>query len=122
MISIDKFNPIEENFMKSILLSGLSALFIAALPIPSVKAEMVSQQVVYKVEPFTLVYLGYQGYFEREGIPSNGAFISAVEAGKITPIILVQSAIDHGRLAPETLSDREYLNNVATQLKFLELH
>jgi hypothetical protein len=111
----------EKNIMKSILLSGLSALFISALSIPALKAETVANEATYRVEPFTLVYLGYQGYFEKEGIPSNGAFLTGVETGKITPMVLVQSAIDHGRLTSETLSDREYLNNVATQLKFIEL-
>jgi hypothetical protein len=107
--------------MKSILLSGLSALFISALSIPAVKAGTVANEATYRVEPFTLVYLGYQGYFEQEGIPSNGTFLTGVETGKITPLVLVQSAINHGRLAPATLNDQEYLNNVATQLKFIEL-
>ncbi len=106
--------------MKRLLLSSISILFISVLPVSAVRAEIDNNNTVYRVEPFYLVHLGYQGYFERQGIPGNGAFISAVESGKITPTLLVQSAIDSGRLDPDTINDRSYLDSVATQLKFIE--
>jgi hypothetical protein len=106
--------------MKRLLLSGLSVLLVSALQIPAVKAQTNFDEPAYRVEPFNLVHLGYQGYFEKEGIPSNGAFIAAVEAGKITPIALVNSAIEQGKLPSETLNDQRYLEDVGTQLKFIE--
>ena len=63
---------------------------------------------------------GYQGSFSSQGIPSNGAFLSAVSRGKITAKDLVESAIASGRLSPETINNRTYLNNVKVQLNNLD--
>lgn len=106
--------------MKHFLLSGLAVVLISALPIPSVRSETIDTRNLSRLEPFYLVRLAYQGYFEKEGIPSNGAFLAAVESGKITSIELVKSAIEHGRLAPETLDDSGYLQNVESQLRLID--
>ncbi|MGH2412979.1 MAG: hypothetical protein ACRDEA_04645 [Microcystaceae cyanobacterium] len=88
--------------MQRLILSGLSVLLISALNTPSVKAEMaavnskVSLSHITEVQPFNLAYLGYQGYFQKEGIPSNGAFISALKSGRVNAIVLVNKAIDRG--------------------------
>jgi hypothetical protein len=111
--------------MQRLILSGLSVLLISTLQAPAVKAQMsalnpqMNSHPITEVQPFNLVYLGYQGYFQEQGIPSNGAFIAAVHSGRVNPKKLVQIAIERGRLSPETLNDRGYLNAVESQLQGL---
>ena len=71
---------------------------------------------------------GYQGYFTNQGIPSNGAFARAVHTGRVSAEDLVQGAISEagtqsviaqGRLSPETINDRAYLNSVESHLNTL---
>lgn len=106
--------------MKRFLLGVLSVFFLSTLSIPSIRAETNSGENVNRLEPFYLVHLGYQGYFEKQGIPSHGAFLVAIKSRKVTPITLVQSAITRGRLSPETLNDQVYLTHVANQLQLIE--
>ena len=107
--------------MKSIVLGTLGTLFIATATTPALAEKVAvnsttSRNNITAVQPFNLVFLGYQGYFAEQGIPSNGAFTSGVKTGKITAQDLVESAIARGRLAPETLNDSSYLANVESQL------
>lgn len=108
--------------MQRLILSGLSVLLISALQTPSVKAEMSAfkpsmNATITEVLPFNLVYLGYQGYFEDQGVPSNGAFVAGIHSGRVDAMKLVQIAIERGRLSPETLNNQGYLNSVETQLQ-----
>ena len=52
-----------------------------------------------------LVFLAYQGYLKEQGIPSNGAFVNSVRQGDISAKDLVQSAIQLGRLSPNTINN-----------------
>jgi hypothetical protein len=103
----------------------LSVLLVSALNVPAVKAEMsaykpqMNVHPITEVQPFNLVYLGYQGFFQDRGIPSNGAFLSAIRSGRVNGTKLVQIAIERGRLAPETINDRGYLSAVDDQLEAL---
>ncbi len=60
--------------------------------------------------------MGYQGYFQEQGIDSNEHFRFAVKTGKVDAEALVQSAVDKGRLSNESLDDEAYLNDVQFQL------
>ena len=74
------------------------------------------------ISPVNLVQISYQGFLESQGIPSGSAFIVSVNRGDITAETLVQSAIDKGRLSPQTLNDEGYLNVVQYQLDFLDVN
>ncbi|MGK7875267.1 MAG: hypothetical protein AB4426_18810 [Xenococcaceae cyanobacterium] len=109
--------------MERLILSGLFVGLIGVINTPAVRADItavnqnVSRNNIMEVQPFNLVYLGYQGYFQNQGIPSNGAFIAAVQAGRVNEVELVKSAIDSGRLSPQTLNDQSYLRAVKAELR-----
>jgi EamA domain-containing membrane protein RarD len=113
-----KFIQLEAKIMKRIILSGLSVLLASTLQMPSAKAEFTTEP--YQLQPVNLVYLGYQGYFQKEGIPSNASFIAAIQSGEVTATTLVQSAIEENRLPSSILNDMEYLNNVQGALTAID--
>jgi hypothetical protein len=109
--------------MKRLFIAALSTLTVAAA-IPAQAQEMTAYNQnmtrnIEQVTPFNLVQHGYQGYFSEQGIPSNGAFLSAARTGKIKAEDLVKGGIARGRLTPSALSDRSYLNSVQNQLDTL---
>ena len=111
--------------MKRSLIVGLSALTLSLVSAPAFASEFaaVSQNStgnIVEITPFNLVRRSYQGYFADQGIPSNGAFLGAVRTGKVTAQDLVEKAIAQGRLAPETINDRAYLNSVNLHLNNLD--
>lgn len=117
--------------MKRLILASLSVLLLSAATAPTVKAEpmAVNSNITnriasssYMLEPFNLVGLAYQGYFQEQGIPSYGAFLAAYHGGQIQARDLVQSAIKNNRLPASALQDQEYLNAVETQLIFFDTH
>ncbi|MCU0536387.1 MAG: hypothetical protein MUD14_21070 [Hydrococcus sp. Prado102] len=109
--------------MKRIILSSLAVILMSAVNISSAVANPTAynqnsdRHNITTIQPFNLVHLGYQGYFKN--IPSNGAFISGVKSGRINAKTLIESAIAQGRLAPESLNNRGYINSVNNQLQFL---
>lgn len=100
--------------MKTIILGGLSILLASTLYALPVGAEPTTP---YTIGPVTLVHLGYQGYFEKQGIPGNIRFLLASQSGKVTAIKLVQTAIETNRLPPEVLDDANYINGVRNALQ-----
>ncbi|WP_088240339.1 hypothetical protein [Calothrix rhizosoleniae] len=108
--------------MKRFLIAGLGTLLLTTAATPVFAREIATSsqesrnQVTRNVKPFNLVFLGYQGYFQEQGIPSNGAFVNRVRYGDISAEDLVKSAIALGRLSPDTINNRIYLNAVANQL------
>jgi hypothetical protein len=108
--------------MKRLLIAALSTLtFAAAHPVYAQQVTTTNQNMtkIVEVAPVNLVQHGYQGYFSEQGIPSGEAFISAVNRGKIRAENLVKAGISRGRLAPETLSNQNYLHDVKIQLESL---
>ena len=106
--------------MKRTLVS-LSALTLSLISNPVLAQEIAAvkqRSIVNNVEitPFHLVLRSYQGSFSDQGIPSHRAFTAAVQSGRITAYDLVENAIAFGRLNPETIDDRDYLNNVQSHL------
>ncbi len=110
--------------MKRTILVSLSALTLSLLAAPAFAEKVatnskVSTNKIVEISPFNLVRRGYQGYFTNQGIPSNGAFARAVHTGRVSAEDLVQGAIAQGRLSPETINDRAYLNSVESHLNTL---
>lgn len=110
--------------MKRLLVASLSTIVLAiAAPAHSQEVSAVNQNLnrnIIEITPFNLVYHGYQGYFQEQGIPSNGAFVAAVHSGKIHGRDLVKVAIQQGRLSPETANNQSYLHTVQVQLNELD--
>lgn len=110
--------------MKRSLFVSLSALTLSLVTAPTFASTVAavnssSTNNIVEISPVDLVNRGYQGFLSDRGIPSNGAFNRAVYRGKITAQDLVNGAIAAGRLAPETINDRAYLNRVNSQLRNL---
>ncbi len=117
--------------MKRFILAGLSVVLLSAATAPTVKAETMAvnsnmrdriASSSYMLQPFNLVGLAYQGYFQEQGIPSYGAFLAAYHGGSINARDLVQSAIKNNRLPASALQDEDYLNAVETQLMFFDTY
>ncbi|MBD0263443.1 MAG: hypothetical protein ICV78_12185, partial [Tolypothrix sp. Co-bin9] len=105
-------------------LSAIATLTLATTA-PTVKAQTTAvnptasgnaSSYINQLQPFNLVYLAYQGYFEAQGIPSNSALIMAHQNGHLSAKTLVQSAVQANRLSPQVLTDKDYLNAVEVQL------
>jgi hypothetical protein len=99
--------------MKAILPCVLSVLVTGAFSLPPATAE----PTAYDVQPVTLVHLGYQGYFAKQGIPGGLAFLLDSQSGKVTPVTLIRGAIETKRLPPEALENTNYLNGVRNALQ-----
>ena len=107
--------------MKRTLFATLSALTLTLVAAPAFAGEVVAVKQssitnIREITPVDLVSRSYQGSFTNQGIPSNGALIAGFQRGKVTAEDLVEVAIASGRLSPETINDRAYLNNVEAQL------
>ncbi len=109
--------------MKRLVLGGLSLLLLTAATAPSVSAQTTALNPITlnsnsanKLTPFNLVTLAHRGYFKEQGISSYTSFTSAYNLGQITARDLVQAAVNAKRLAPESLTDREYLRAVDAQM------
>lgn len=102
----------------ALLLSTVVANAQTNTPTPTTTTSTATT-VARVVSPFDLVYMAYQGFFEREGIPAGNGFIDRYEADRLTPEDLVRTAIQSNRLPADTLTDSQYLDHVETQLKAL---
>jgi hypothetical protein len=107
-------------------LSSSLAQDIAMLKQDSTKIDNINQAKVAlkniphnmsQTSPVNLVGIGYQGFLVDQGIPSGAKFISDVENGDLSAEMLVQSAIEKGRLSPDKLNDQNYLNAVKSAFK-----
>jgi hypothetical protein len=101
--------------MQRLLLTGLSVLLLSAIATPTVHAQSLGTEL----QPFNLVFLAYQGSFEKDGIPSAGQLIQDARVGKISAKNLVQAAVDQKRLPAQALEDGNYLSAVESQLMSL---
>ncbi len=77
---------------------------------------MTTSAIAKEITPIDLAFKGYQGDFLDRGVPSYATFIQAVKFNQIDARKLVKSAIDEGRLSPDKLNDRDYLERVETAL------
>jgi len=111
--------------MKGLIISSLSLLFISAATAPAVRADQTvlnptatasTGSNIPQITPFNLVNLAYEGYFKDQGIPSYNALSRAYTDQKVSAIDLVRSGVRAKRLPEETLSNQQYVRNVADQL------
>lgn len=116
--------------MRRLVFGSLSFFLVAAASMPAVRAEAPNQNPSrtpvpntpasqQKTEPFNLVGLAYQGYFEDQGIPSAQTLITAYRSGDISAEDVVKSAIQANRLSPDVLNDADYIGAVDSQLRAL---
>ena len=109
--------------MNRLFSTALYTFVLIANVSPSWAQEIVSLKnnsiKTNQVTPVNLVKIGYQGFLKEQGISSGGKFLADANRGKITAEILVQSAIDKGRLSPQTLNNQAYLNIVQSELDSL---
>jgi hypothetical protein len=94
--------------MKKILLGSLIAL--STLVAAPVKAE---------VTPANLIFQGYQGRLNNEGIPGYAPFLQAVYSGKIDAKTLIAGAVSQERLDIKTATSKSYIRQVETALFLL---
>lgn len=107
--------------MKRLIVGSVSILLLSAVAAPAVKAQMGMQEpMTPQVQPFNLVHLARQGYFENQGVPAYAGLDSSVRQGSINAEDLVQAAIDQNRLSADTINDSTYLNHVNQQLRGLQ--
>lgn len=95
--------------MKRLMLAGLFTLSLVGFA-PKANAQP---------NPFDLVNLARNGYFQEQGIPSHGNLTFAVGFGRITAEQVVQAAIAENRLPADRLTDSRYLQAVEAQLEDL---
>lgn len=115
--------------MKRLIIGGLSVLVLSAFTAPALRAESPADKPAssssssttstFELEPFNLVYMAYQGYFQEQGIPSAENLIFGYRTGTVTAEDLVQSAVKANRLPSAVMADDEYLNAVEVQLRSL---
>ena len=82
----------------------------------AVGSQNITRNII-SISPVDLVDSAYQGRLAKFDIPSHGKFITAIKSNRVDSKLLVESAISSGRLAPETINDRSYLNSVRDVLK-----
>lgn len=114
--------------MKSLFNIALSTLSVVTISVaatlvsasPSLAQDLVviknNPNRINKIAPVHLVQIGYQGFLSEQGVSSGAKFVADVNRGDITPETLVRSAIEKGRLSPETLNDSTYLNIIQSEL------
>lgn len=114
--------------IKHILASGFSTVMLMNLAFPALSSEDVVinlnsnsnrnyQTATNDLGPTHLVGLAYQGSFKNQGIPSHGGLVRSVISGKVNAETLVTAAIADGRISPDTLSDKGYLDLVNLRLQ-----
>ncbi|MUG91985.1 hypothetical protein F7734_05730 [Scytonema sp. UIC 10036] len=81
---------------------------------------MVNATSIRSFTPFQLVHFAYRGSLGQQGIPGYSLLLSELRLGKASAESLVKAGITAGRVSPDALSDRRYLNAVANQLQLLE--
>lgn len=111
--------------MRNIINSLIFTLMFVLMANPSYGDELVmksktSQFTGYQTNPNNLLDLGYQGYFNNQGIPSSGLFIHQVNTGEIIAKKLVQIGIDNGRLSADKINDDNYINYVDSYLQHFD--
>lgn len=91
--------------------SALSTLNTSAFANKIAENTVISRNIV-EISPVNLVSAAYQGRFVDQGIPSNGAFLTAVRINRIQAEDLVKVAIASGRLSSQTLENDSYMDSV----------
>ncbi|MEL6441432.1 MAG: hypothetical protein AAFQ80_19535 [Cyanobacteria bacterium J06621_8] len=94
---------------------GLSLTILGGFTLPVLAQDDPLNQL-QDITPTDLVSASYQGRFTDFGVPRHHALTTAFKSGTLSPESLVKSAIEAGRLAPETIDNQGYLNAVEDSL------
>jgi hypothetical protein len=102
--------------MKRLIMGGLSVLLLSGIAAPAVLAQQstaarpnpLGSNYTYRIEPFNLAYMAYQGYFKEQGIPSCQGLISAYETGEVEAEDIIKQAIATNRIPAELANDEGY--------------
>ncbi|ACB50882.1 hypothetical protein cce_1532 [Crocosphaera subtropica ATCC 51142] len=114
--------------IKYIIASGFSTAMLLNLASPALSSEDVAinlnldsnrnyHTTTNSLGATSLVQLAYQGSLKNQGIPSHGGLVRSVMSGKVNAEILVTAAIAEGRVSPNTLYDKGYLDLVDLRLQ-----
>ena len=113
----------EDCVMQRLLLTALSVAVLSNFQaISAVNSQIATRKplpvstLLSTVEPFTLVHLGYEGYFGDQGIPGYGGFVTAANQQSVTAKRLIEVAIKKGRLSSAVWQDTDYLHAVEIAL------
>jgi hypothetical protein len=114
--------------MKKIFFALLPALLLSSATFaPEAKAQtktdtpMVEITMMLSLTPFNLAYLAFQGYFEKQGVSSQGNLMQAFRTGKLSGEDVVKAAVKSNRLPSSFLSNDSYIKAVSTELYSLSL-
>ena len=106
------------------LLTGAIVTAVFATTASAVMASEVAVTAIssetQEIKPFNLVHRAYSGHFSDQGIPGFHGLTMAYRSGQLNAEDLIETAINQGRLSPETLDDTGYVNAVRFQLRKLE--
>ncbi len=110
--------------MRKWLTAGVSTLVVtsglfATAAVPA-KAGSDMEGSDYKIAPFHLVGLAYQGTLSEQGIPGYAGLRSKYRQKEIHAKDLVEAAIESGRLPDAAINDENYLTSVENQLNALD--
>lgn len=118
--------------MKRLILGGLSVLLLSAAATSPAFADATevnhshtnnssnsTATPGFELEPFNLVSMAYQGYFQDQGIPSGQALMFAYRKGDISAIDIVSVGVQSNRITAAMLADDSYVNAVELQMNNL---
>ena len=102
--------------MNRFIMGGLSVLLLSGVAAPAVLAQEsvaarstpLGSNYSYRIEPFNLAYMAYQGYFKEQGIPSYAGLIAAYETGEVEAEDIIKQAIATNRIPAELANDDSY--------------
>lgn len=95
--------------MKRLLIVTASAILLTTGLSMKVNANEATPNDIYN--------LARNGYFESEGIPSQGGLTNAYRLGNVTAEDLINAAIGQNRLSPEVLENRRFIRAVNQYLR-----
>lgn len=115
--------------MKRLIIGSIATIILSLAPALAfgsevstvkTKSEDTSTSLVNQTQPFNLVFLGKQGFFVEQGIPSGAIFLHSISTGKVTAESLIEAGIAEGRLHPDTINDQGYILSVENLLQDLD--
>ncbi|AFY75089.1 hypothetical protein Syn7502_03212 [Synechococcus sp. PCC 7502] len=114
--------------MKKLFFAFLPTLLLSTATLaPAAKAQVNNEMpmaeitMMVSLTPFNLAYLAFQGYFEQQGIKSQGNLMQDFRSGKLSGEDVVKAAVKTNRLPTSYLNNEAYIKGVTAQLYTLSL-
>lgn len=104
-----------------VLLLSSTALVTDAKAQTKTEMPMAEVTMMLSLTPFNLAYLAYQGYFEKQGVTSQGNLMQDFRTGKLSGEDIVKAAVKTSRLPTSFLTNDAYIKAVSAQLYTLSL-